>query len=405
MKALLTLALITTSLSTFAQDELYQPIQRPYPQYNYIKGMQKNKTANDIIDLIKVKIFPHDGKYTAPQGGESHMDRVTVKTKGSCEVKTPAGNIITISESHFKAIDFSAGPAYMKCDAPLTVIREGAKENTYRGTFSFHKEGDKLVIVNYVTLKNYLKGVIPTEVYASWPEETLKAQAVAARTYAVNQIIHERNTNPDRVWEIDDTVMYQAYMGYSREHKRTSKAVEETEGEFMTDSAGNVITAYFSADSGGHTEKAVNVWGVDLDYTPSKPEVYNLSLIKSKWTREYSMEEIEKRLIKRKIITSDFKLKDFEVIEYTESGRMLKVLVSSEEGRQIEVQGEKFRYGMALKSSLVTFTKLKNGNYQLDGLGWGHGVGMNQNGAMVLAKHIKWDYKQILNFYYEGISF
>lgn len=401
MKSIIFFMLICLSFTSYSKEKLFAPIQKPFFD-NFISF--KSEMLASITE-VKVKVFPHNGTYTTPQGAESRMDQVRVKSDGLCSLITPDSKQV-VSEIILKAKDFLQGSGSLKCDAPISVIRQGAKTIKYRGQFSLYNKKGNLLIVNHVSMNDYLKGVVPTEVYSTWPLEALKAQATASRTYAVNQILHARRVNPNNIYEIDDTVMYQAYLGMNREKVATSKAVEQTDGVYLTDGNGKVIIAYFSDDSGGYTETAQNVWGgSNLSYTPSKPEVYDLDLVKSKWTKDYTLAQIEARLIKHKIVSKEFQLADMEIIENTISGRMKKIKLIGRNGAEIYVYGESLRHGLALRSSLVKMTKTSNNLYHFDGLGWGHGVGMCQEGSMVLAHYMGWDYKQILSFYYEGVNF
>lgn len=395
MKILFTLLVMSFSLHALAEEVLFLPIQD-----FKLKQLEELRP----IEFVKVKVFPHDGKYATPQGVEGRMDQAEVKSEGNCELVTTSG-VKRGSVFTLKAQDYSAGPGTLKCDSPMTLIREGARVIRYRGNFTIHKVGQKLMIVNVVTFKEYLSGVVPTEMSTSWPLESLKAQAIAARTYAVNQILGARRTNPKAPFDLDDTVMYQAYLGLNLEHPASTRAVEETDGNYLLDSKGKPIIAYFSADSGGYTESAENVWGTaQLSYTPSKPEIYDPRLVKSSWKVNLTMPEIEKKLINRGVVPQNYKLTRFEILEYTTSGRIKRVKLISEDQQEMELAGEKFRYGLTLRSSLFKVTGNADGLYEFNGLGWGHGVGMNQTGAKVLVESMGWDHKQILEFYYEGVQ-
>lgn len=393
MKTIFIILIMSLAHFALAQEALFLPVQD-----------FKLKQLDELtpINLVKVKIFPHDGKYSTPQGVEGRMDRAIVKSVGKCELVMASGvrrgSIFTL-----KAQDYKAGPGRLKCTGPMTLVRTGARSIRYRGSFELHKVGTKLMIVNVVSFKDYLSGVVPTEMFTSWPLEALKAQAIAARTYAANQISQARRTHPNALFDLDDTVMYQAYMGLSLEHSATNRAVAETDGVYLLDPQGRPIIAYFSADSGGYTESAENVWdNGPLPYTTSKPEVYDLRLVKSSWKVKLTLPQIAKKLIGRKVVPKNYKLSAFEFLEHTTSGRIKKVRLISEDGQDLELSGERFRYGLALRSSLFKAT-VDDGSYVFKGLGSGHGVGMNQYGAKVLVESMGWDHKQVLEFYYEGI--
>lgn len=157
-------------------------------------------------------------------------------------------------------ISLNGGKASVKvANKPLTATRLVAEPryetfqflgNEYRGYIEFFpgKEGG-LVALNVLALEDYLLGVVPSEVMPSWPEAALEAQAVAARTYAISRM----STNQTQTYDVYSTIADQAYTGISKEHERTSAAVEATAGQVLT-YQGFPITAYFSADAGGYTK-------------------------------------------------------------------------------------------------------------------------------------------------------
>ncbi|MGG3467101.1 SpoIID/LytB domain-containing protein [Neobacillus pocheonensis] len=107
--------------------------------------------------------------------------------------------------------------------------------------------------INSVSMEDYLKGVVPIEMYPSWNIEALKTQAVAARTYAMSYTTRG---------VIDDTILYQVYGGYNWTANST-KAVDETEGQ-VAQFNGRLISAVYSASNGGRTETNTNAWGTAL---------------------------------------------------------------------------------------------------------------------------------------------
>ncbi len=124
----------------------------------------------------------------------------------------------------------------------------------YRGSLRVVESDSKFLIVNHVALEGYLRGVVPREMPSSWPQAALRAQAVAARSYAVRGI--KKLTN----YDLYCTAASQVYNGYDGEADSTNLAVSVTAGVVPT-YAGTPIVAYFSSTSGGHTENIENVWG------------------------------------------------------------------------------------------------------------------------------------------------
>jgi len=137
-------------------------------------------------------------------------------------------------------------------------------ERPYLGAMRFVPEGGYVRPVNAVPLEDYLKGVVPYEMSPSWALEALKAQAVAARTYALS---HGSET-------IDDTIQYQVYAGYAW-HPNAARAVDETAGQTLR-YGGKLIPAVYSASNGGVTESNANAWGGEpLPLFPIQEDPYD----------------------------------------------------------------------------------------------------------------------------------
>ncbi|PPQ48744.1 sporulation protein [Paenibacillus peoriae] len=126
-------------------------------------------------------------------------------------------------------------------------------QRTYRGEMEIGMTSGQLALVNEVPLEQYLYSVVGAEVYSSWPDEALKAQAVAARSYALAQ------GNRFQIGNVVDGTLSQAYNGKSSEHANVNEAVDATAGEVIK-SGGKVVEAVFSSNAGGVTADASEVW-------------------------------------------------------------------------------------------------------------------------------------------------
>jgi len=144
------------------------------------------------------------------------------------------------------------------------------KKRWYRGEFIVENRGGKLVIVNNIPLEEYILGVVPSEMPSKWNYEALKAQAIAARSYA----IANRGKRASRGYDLKDTPEDQAYGGATSETATTNSAVMETKGIVITYNS-KVIPAYYSASAGGHTKNASEVWNKDLPFLRSVPSYDN----------------------------------------------------------------------------------------------------------------------------------
>lgn len=147
---------------------------------------------------------------------------------------------------------------------PTTTGFVSAKGRWYRGIIMIQNKNGKLTVINNVPLEDYIKGVVPSEMPSSWEYEAHKAQAIAARSYALANL-GKRAKNG---YDLKDTPEDQAYNGASAETSGTNTAVEDTKGIVLTYDT-KVISAYYSASAGGQTN--TNSWGNTLPYLRSVP--------------------------------------------------------------------------------------------------------------------------------------
>ncbi|MGH2367735.1 MAG: SpoIID/LytB domain-containing protein, partial [Chloroflexota bacterium] len=133
--------------------------------------------------------------------------------------------------------------------------RPGNYYDTYRGELILSPRGDGLETINRLALQDYLKGVVPAEMPASWPVEALKAQVLAARSYAVAQA---RNRAGER-YDVDDTTRYQVYLGLNVERPNVNQLVDSTAGQAIVH-GGQVIQGFFFSTCAGWTENNEAVW-------------------------------------------------------------------------------------------------------------------------------------------------
>lgn len=258
---------------------------------------------------------------------------------------------------------------------------------SYRGSMLLIARNDSVQIINIVDLEQYLRGVVPSEMQASWPLEALKAQAVAARTYALSSL------DPDGSYDLCATIECQVYRGTEVEHPRSDRAIAETEGIVIT-YQGSFIRAYYHADSGGVIASSAEVWGTPLPYAVAQTDVSMNSPHRS-WRVE-----LDPDLLARTLHESGRPVGEVEalrVLEYSESGRVSELQVFGSGGSVVldgaSVQSMVRRWG--LKSARFALV----GALTVRGDGWGHGVGMSQYGARALAQ-ANYSFGQILVFYY-----
>lgn len=161
---------------------------------------------------------------------------------------------------------------YYKIDSDNIVIKAdensflSTKNKWYRGIFIIQNKNHKLTLINDIDIDNYVKGVVPAEMPPSWEIEAHKAQAIAARSYALANLGKRAALG----YDLNDTPEDQAYAGASAETPQTNQAVEDTKGIVLIYNL-KIIPAYYYASAGGQTTTASSVWGQDLPYIRSVP--------------------------------------------------------------------------------------------------------------------------------------
>lgn len=267
----------------------------------------------------------------------------------------------------------------------------------YRGSFRvLVKNNSKVQAINYIGLEKYLYGVVPREMSPGWKEDALKAQAVAARTYA----LYIKEKSKDKPYDLVATTASQVYGGYGAEDTATTRAVDATRGEVMTHE-GRLVIAYFHANSGGFTESAKNVWVADLPYLRGIPDPYSENIPGGEWELSLSYDAIRDMLNQYGLKIGA--ISEISPVQISPSGRPVSMLVLSGRGKTV-LKSNDFRLkigAMKLKSTLFRLQQSRDG-LQINGRGFGHGVGMSQWGAYRMAQ-AGYSYKDILKHYYKDV--
>jgi stage II sporulation protein D len=265
----------------------------------------------------------------------------------------------------------------------------------YRSLVSVRAVKGRLQVINHVPLDHYLYGVLPREVYVSWPMAALQAQAVAARTY----VLYHMLVRQDRSYDVLSTTSSQVYGGLDREHPETNRAVDTTRSQVLFNGSQLALTLYH-ANSGGVVEPIDDVWGARLPHLRRVVDTPSLQGRHVRWSCSLSVAEVIDHLAGYGVQCRD--LETIEVVNRSASGRVQHVMLKGQ-GTSVLVGGNNLR--LMLGPSVVKSTRFiveqSEGLFRFTGTGYGHGVGMSQWGAYVLAKKGA-DYKIILAHYYPG---
>ncbi|MDE2901520.1 MAG: SpoIID/LytB domain-containing protein [Chloroflexota bacterium] len=323
----------------------------------------------------------------------------------------------------------------------------------YRGRVRVDLSGGDPQVVNELRLADYLASVVGSEIPPTWEVEALKAQAVAARNYALQQV------DPSADFDICDSQFCQAYGGVVSEHPSTIQAVQETSG-VVAMYEGDLIAAYYASNMGDHTTSAVNVWGRDVPYlrgVPSPSDVEALSTSWGaegyRWTRTIPLQRLADIRTASGVLGE---LSEVRVLRSAQSGQPAEVELLGDLGA-VTLSGDDIRITLGLPSAFAEFrtvpgerlvllnptprrvAALQADGYFLEqrrrslafaeapagvelvrgtldiaefrlpprlivnGRGFGHGVGMSQWGAQGMAR-AGHSFDEILRHYYQGIE-
>ena len=288
------------------------------------------------------------------------------------------------------------------------------KQRGYRGRLQVLVGGSGLRAINHVGLESYLPSVVGSEMPASWPQAALRAQAVAARTYALRQ------RKPADPFDLSATVSSQVYKGVDAETPSTREAVLSTRGQVLMYGS-SLANAVFHSSSGGATENSGDLWSQQLPYLVSVPDFDQASPVQA-WQQRLEPEQLQQAFAE---IGGAQRI---DVLSTTSTGRVRQARVSGPSGTLV-VSGAQLRSRLGLRSTMVRFELVASElavlpplpllpeQYQVGGSqpqvqlplpsllavgrGYGHGVGMSQWGALGLAQRGQ-SYDQILRHYYRG---
>lgn len=258
------------------------------------------------------------------------------------------------------------------------------------------KDNMKIMAINRVPLEEYLYGVLYNEVSHRWPIEAIKAQAIAARTFA----LYQARQNKLQDYDLTNDIYSQVYSGATSERWSTTRAVKLTVGEILT-YQGDIFPAYYHATCAGHTEDASNLWAVDLPPLKGVECQFCKESPHYKWAKNIPLADLEKKLYDSGYKVD--KIKSISVLAKNKYGRVDKIEIKDEADISSILTAKDFRQMIGpndMRSTAFT-PSVNNDKLALDGFGWGHGVGMCQWGAKDIARHGK-KYDEILKYYYPG---
>ena len=266
----------------------------------------------------------------------------------------------------------------------------GLKGRIYDDGLTVYQENNTFTLINAVDLEKYVAGVIQSEVFGSSKDlEFFKIQAIISRTFALANWNKHKKEN----YNLCDGVHCQVY--YSRCHVPDLwQAVSETGNEVIVDTLNNVIDASFHSNSGGRTANSEDVWVKSIIYLKSVTDTFSLSGRNAVWEKEISKNEWLKYFGEQygdKYVNSP--LKD-SLLNFTQGTRQKFII----QGIPLTAIRTYFK----LRSAFFDVIE-KGDTVLLKGKGYGHGVGLSQEGAINMVKQ-GWTHEDVLKFYYSNVK-
>jgi len=303
-------------------------------------------STNNILSaekqpILRVGIFLNQTEINI--GGDGPFKIYNLKSNNL--VSEEVNKIIKIL-SHDKGIEILGKGVY---SGPIKIVPVGntkiivvfnGQKYRYRRNIEIDidKEHRKLNVINIISIEEYLYGVLKKEISPRWPAEALKAQAVAARTFA----IFNMNKYIDRGYNICASTDSQAYGGVNHEDPLTNKAVDETRGVIIA-YKGKPINAVYHSDSGGYTEDSENVWGSFLPYLRSVKSEFEEKVYPPHHTWICSIDEkdLTEKLQKQGYkVNSIFSIKP---VKKSETGRISELVFIIDNNEVINMKANDFR--------------------------------------------------------------
>jgi stage II sporulation protein D len=249
-----------------------------------------------------------------------------------------------------------------------------------------------LDLVNQVFIETYIKGVIHAEAGHHRSLDFYKVQALSARTYALRNLGRHANHG----YDVCDNTHCQCYKGEYQSNPLIEQAVEETKGEVIVYANDQLIDAVFSANCGGFTANSEDVWVSNVEYLRAMPD-YNFCEGFDNHAWHITVPKLDFLAKLGRYLNAE--ATSFEIIPDI-SGRVKRVVVNGDS--KLTIAGEEVRRLFKLKSSKFHIFDSQSLLF-IEGTGFGHGVGMCQDGAFFLSES-GMDYVRILKHYYQGVE-
>ena len=358
--------------------------------------LKKKLTSNEVVHIkvfsqLKVQSItfsPDIGNYSVWANGMEIANSTNFPiikfsySNDSVEVKT-FENVL----GKYKNVKISSAESIKSFR--LKLMAPDRKPRIYGDNLLVSAEFGNLKCINEISLDNYIAGVVQAESGRRSYQEFYKVQAILARTFALSHL----QKHATEGFNLCDYTHCQAYFGKTTEQE-IMKAVSDTKGKVVVDDNLNLIDAAFHSNSGGQTANSEDVWGSKLSYLRSVNDTFSTKMPNAKWERKMATEDWLSYLS----LKHNYPIQD-------SNARWLALTFKQEsrnpylEANNIKVPLKNVRTDLQLKSTFFSIFS-QGDSVVFKGRGFGHGVGMCQEGAMRMAK-LGYKCPEVINFYYQ----
>jgi stage II sporulation protein D len=362
--------------------------------FNFTAFSQASSVENVRIRLFsdknieEVMFIPSFGSYflETEKGDKLKLSKTT-----KLIVKDLDGQLeIKINDTIYKkAKKINLTASGLKSFFQIKPLKPQITERRYEDGLEITSKNKSLFIINVVKTDNYIAGVVQSETWGATTNiDFFKVQAICCRNYLMNNL----EKHAEEGYNLCDGVHCQAYKTRANK-KEVTEGAYKSKGEVIVDSQGNIIETLFHSNSGGETVNAKDVWGKDVPYLVSIEDSFSVGCKNYQWEKYIKLKEWLNYFRNKGLNIKDKEIED-ALINF-----------SQQEGRKTDLLGiplTTIRKDFNLKSTYFDVQKW-GGEVKLSGKGYGHGVGMSQEGAIKMCEE-GYEYWEVIEHYFKGVK-
>ena len=346
-------------------------------------GIYHNKTITEFL------LSTETGRYQII-GDSSHV--ITVNKNSVINISL-LDSMLVVKDLNsaigkFKTIEFAGLMEYNSfIIQPVSPTKQ--KERAYTCDLILKPYNSTIQIINRVNLEKYVAGVVECEGGTRANSEYYKTQAIICRTYALKNYYR----HIDEGFNLCSDVHCQAYLHKAQHSDKIKKSVKLTKGLVIVDTTLNLITATFHSNSGGQTMSSEMVWLTSKSYLKSVTDSFSVGKHNYSWEKEIPLWKWRTMLQKNGFPIEELSTSD---LSFLQKKRKMYYKLGSDSMLLKDIRTE-----MKLKSTFFEVIPQEK-TVLLKGKGYGHGVGMSQEGAMEMADK-NYNYREVIKYYYRNV--